>query len=157
MAAVLLAASLSMPMGSLPAAPPEVGVPKAAPSQTGIAASSYRGRYYRPHQEGYRKCVAWREARGQYWTTGSNGRYVGTYQFTRALARGAVWMMAKELRATYGKRLGRQIRVELHETDPTRWDRFYWDMAFYTVLNWNGVASGAKHWNAQRNHCGSPR
>ena len=152
-AAALLAAALTVPAGNMPAAPPEVGVPKAAASQTGVAASAYRGKFFKKKHEPYRMCVAQREGRGQYWGTGSNGMYVGTYQFTRALARGAVWMMAKELRRVYGDERGRAIRDELHGTDPTRWHRFYWDMAFYTVLNWEGDASGAAHWRGGRFHC----
>lgn len=152
MAAVLLAASLSMPTGH-PTTPPPVDVPKSAASQTGIAGSAYRGKFFKKHQEPYRKCVAQREGRGQYWGTGSNGMYLGTYQMTHALARGAVWMMAPELKRIYGKEAGRQIRVQLHSTKPTRWHRFYWDMAFYTVLNWDGAASGASHWHGGRFHC----
>lgn len=152
-AAALLAAALTVPAGNMPAAPPEVGVPKTAASQTGVAPSTYRGKFFRKAHEPYRMCVAQREGRGQYWGTGSNGMYVGTYQMTRALARGAVWMMTKELRRVYGNSTGRAIREELHSTDPTRWNRFYWDMAFYTVLNWDGNGSGAAHWRGGRFHC----
>lgn len=153
MAAVLLAATLSMPTGSMPATPPPVEVAKSAPSQTGVQASAYEGTHFRQHQEPYRMCVAQREGRGNYWGTGSNGLYLGTYQMTAALASGAVWMMGPELRATYGDALGKQIRKQLHATKPTKWHRFYWDMAFYTVLNWEGDASGAHHWRGGRFHC----
>jgi hypothetical protein len=153
MAALLLAAALSMPTGGMPSEPPKPNVPKTAASQTGIAPSAYRGKYYRNGQEPYRMCVAQREGRGQYWVTGSNGFYLGTYQMTHALARGAVWMMTPELKATYGARLGKQIRDQLHNTHPTKWHRFYWDMAFYTVLNWKGDGRGAKHWRGGRFSC----
>lgn len=153
MAALLLAATLSMPAGALPSTPPATDVAKTAPSQTGVEPSAYRGKFFRAAQEAYRKCVAQREARGQYWTTGSNGFYLGTYQMTHALAHGAVWMMTPELRRVYGDRRGRQIRDELHNTHPTRWHRFYWDMAFYTILNWEHDGSGAHHWRGGRFHC----
>lgn len=115
--------------------------------------SPYTGRYYIPQQEPYRKCVAHREGRHQYWTTGSNGFYLGTYQMTHDLARGAVWMMTPELKSMYGPERGRQIRDLLFRTKPTQWNRFYWDMAFYTVLNWEHPFSGKHHWSAQRGAC----
>ena len=153
MSAFLLAAALTVPTGTPTTDPPPVAVPKTAESQTGVEASAYTGRYYRPKHEPYRMCVAQREGRGNYWGTGSNGLYLGTYQMTAALASGAVWMMGEELREMYGDRLGRQIRRELHDTRPTLWHRFYWDMAFYTILNWEGEGNGAKHWRGGRFHC----
>jgi hypothetical protein len=150
MAALALAAVLSMPTANT--APP-VAVPKTAASQTGVQPSAYTGRYYDPTQEPYRMCVAQREGRGQYWGTGSNGMYLGTYQMTIPLARGAVWMMGRELKATHGKKRGREIRRQLHATKPTLWHRHYWDMAFYTILNWEHRGSGAHHWAGGRFHC----
>jgi hypothetical protein len=120
---------------------------------TGVQASAYRGEYYIPSQEPYRKCVAQREGRHQYWVTGSNGFYLGTYQMTHALARGAVWMMGPELKRMFGKERGKQIRQELHATKPTKWGRFYWDMAFYTILNYEHPASGQHHWRGGRFSC----
>ena len=151
--AAVLAATLTLTPAGMPADPPPVKTSKNAPSQTGIEPSAYRGKHYRPGQEPYRKCVAQREGRGQYWGTGGNGYYLGTYQMSRPLTRGAVWMMTKELRAVYGDRRGKQIRDRLFDTKPTKWHRFYWDMAFYTVLNWDHAASGAKHWRGGRFHC----
>jgi len=119
----------------------------------GVMQSAYTGRYYIPRDEGYRKCIAQREGRNQYWTTGANGRYVGTYQMTRALARGAVWMMQREWAHLYGPRKAHQMRVQLHAIDPTKWSREIWDQAFWTVLNWNGPHSGAHHWAGGRFHC----
>ena len=119
----------------------------------GMRPSAYEGRYFNPADEEYRKCVAQLEARHNYGATGSNGKYVGTYQFTRDLARGAVWMMAKEWRQEYGKATADAMRDTLHATDPTRWSRRVWDQAFWTVLNWDGVGSGERHWAAQRGRC----
>jgi len=115
--------------------------------------SAYRGKYYIASQEPYRKCVAQREGRHQYWVTGSNGTYLGTYQMTHALARGAVWMISPELKQIYGKKRGKQIRDKLFATKPTKWNRFYWDMAFYTVLNWKHPGSGKQHWAGGRFSC----
>lgn len=119
----------------------------------GAQPSAYVGRFYNPDDEGFRRCVAQREGRHQYWVTGANGRYVGTYQFTRALARGAVWMMAKEWADLYGPAKARDMRKKLHAVDPTRWSREVWDQAFWTVLNWSGPRSGARHWAGGRFTC----
>lgn len=119
----------------------------------GVQPSAYQGEYYIKSQEPYRKCVAQREGRHQYWVTGSNGFYLGTYQMTHALARGAVWMMGPELKRMFGKERGKQIRQELHATKPTKWGRFYWDMAFYTVLNYEYPGSGLHHWRGGRFSC----
>lgn len=119
----------------------------------GVEPSPYRGKYFIPSQEPYRKCVAQREGRHQYWGTGSNGMYLGTYQMTHGLAEGSVWMMTPELRAMYGDEVGKAIRDELFATKPTKWGRFYWDMAFYTVLNWEYPGSGEKHWRGGRYGC----
>lgn len=153
LAGAALAVVLLAPTGELPATPPTVPTAKTDPGQTGIAPSAYRGKYYRAGHEPYRKCVAQREGRGQYWGTGSNGMYLGTYQMTVGLTRGAVWMMTKELRAFYGDKRGKELRDQLFNTKPTRWHRFYWDMAFYTVLNWERDGRGVGHWRGGRFSC----
>lgn len=130
--------------------PPAINPPgKVQGEQT----SAYTGKYFIASQEPYRKCVAQREGRHQYWVTGSNGFYLGTYQMTHALARGAVWMMTPELRQMYGDSKGREIRDRLHNTKPTKWGRFYWDMAFYTILNHEHPGSGIHHWYGGRFSC----
>jgi hypothetical protein len=133
-----------------PAAPPLVNPPGKV---EGAAPSAYRGEYFIPSQEPYRKCVAQREGRHHYWGTGSNGMYLGTNQMTHSLSRGAVRRMTPELRRIYGDKTGRALRDELFATKPTKWGRFYWDMAFYTVLNYDGPASGANHWAGGRFSC----
>jgi len=115
--------------------------------------SAYRGKHFIASQEPYRICVAQREGRHQYWITGSNGFYLGTYQMTHELARGAVWMITPELRQMFGDKKGREIRDQLHNTKPTKWNRFYWDMAFYTILNWEHPGSGQHHWRGGRFSC----
>lgn len=150
MAAAALAAALLMPASSMPSTPPPL---LTEVKETGPQPSEYRGKFYNPADENYRLCVAQREGRHQYWGTGSNGLYVGTYQMTRALARGAVWMMAKEWRAQYGARTAREMRITLHSTHPRKWSRAVWDQAFWTVLNWEGPRSGAHHWRGGRFSC----
>jgi hypothetical protein len=151
-AAAVLSAALLVPTG-MPEEPPQINTSKNHPNQTGIKPSEYRGKKYRKHQEPYRKCVAQREGRGQYWGSGGNGFYLGTYQMSRPLVRGVTFMMAKELREVYGDEQGKRISRALRATDARRWSRFYWDMAFYTVLNWERENSGAKHWAGGRFHC----
>jgi len=134
----------------LPAEPPRINPPGKV---EGRLPSAYRGEYFIASQEPYRMCVAQREGRFQYWGTGGNGYYLGTYQMSKPLTRGAVWMITPELRDMYGDKRGRQIRDRLFATKPTKWNRFYWDMAFYTVLNWEGPGSGRDHWAGGRFSC----
>lgn len=147
-------ASLVLTTGLLigPTAPPVV-MHKSDPIQTGVQASAYTGKYYRPHQEPYRKCVGQREGRFQYWGTGSNGMYESTYQMTDALVRGAAWMMRPELKRMFGKEQGKRIGDMLLATPGSKWHRFYMDMAFYTILNWDGEWSGKQHWRGGRYGC----
>lgn len=148
MAATALAVALMMP--TVVNAPPPL---LATSQETGFKSSAYQGDYYQANQETYRECVAFYEARHQYWTTGNNGAHLGTYQFTGALARGAVWMMAKEWAKDFGHSTAKKMRIKLHKIKPTKWSREIWDQAFYTVLNWNYPGSGEKHWAAQYGRC----
>jgi hypothetical protein len=150
MAALLLSAALIAPTGTATATPPPL---TASAKETGQEPSAYRGKYFSPADERYRVCVAQREGRHQYWVTGSNGMYQGTYQMTRALVSGAVWMAAKEWRELYGPRTAKAMRVELHATDPREYSREVWDQLFWTVLNWDGPRSGAHHWAGGRFSC----
>ncbi len=148
MAALALVGALMLPT-AIPAPPDLV----ATTQELGFEASAYRGEYFIKSQESYRECVAYREGRHNYAGTGNNGYHLGTYQFTADLARGAIWMMAKEWSKKYGKATARAMRVKLHKVKPTKWSRAIWDQAFYTILNWNGRGSGEKHWAAQRGNC----
>lgn len=121
--------------------------------ETGREPSAYTGHYYNPADEAYRQCVAQREGRFQYWGTGSGGMYQGTYQMTVPLAMGAVWMMQKEWTRLYGREQAKAMRQTLHDTPPRKWSREVWDQAFWTVLNWDGIRSGAHHWAGGRFHC----
>lgn len=145
-APLLLAATLAF-------TPPPVSVDKNDPGQTGYQPSAYTGQFYDPQQEPYRKCVGQREGRFQYWTTGNNGMYESTYQMTDALIAGASWMMRPELKRMFGKNRGKEIGERLLNTPGRKWHRFYMDMAFYTILNWDGDWSGKHHWRGGRWHC----
>ena len=122
-------------------------------SSDGPAPSAYTGRYYNPADEPYRLCVAQREGRHNYSGTGSNGLYQGTYQMTRELVRGAIWMASREWAHLYGKAAARSIREQLHAAKPATYSRAVWDQLFWTVLNWNGPRSGARHWAGGRFTC----
>lgn len=148
MAAIVLSAALLAPTGT-PTPPPT----HATEQESGHEPSAYRGKYYSAVDEPYRVCVAQREGRHQYWVTGSNGMYQGTYQMTRALVRGAVWMAAVEWREVHGPKVARQMRKHLHATDPRTYSREVWDQLFWTVLNWDGPRSGAHHWAGGRFSC----
>ncbi len=147
-----LAAALIAGTVSMPAVPPPPTASVSDPLQKGLRPSAYEGAKYRERDEQFRRCVAQREGRFQYFVTGSNGFYQGTYQFTSALARGAAWMMTAELRSAY-PRQWRAIRNTLLDTPMHQWSRFYQDAAFWTVLNWEGNASGARHWAGGRFQC----
>lgn len=136
-----------------PAAPIPVVAQPNDPDQNGIAPSAYRGRYFRAQLEAFRKCIAQREGRGQYGVTGSGGHYEGTYQMTDALAIGAGWMMRDELRHLFGATVGTEIARMLRATPAHLWDRFYQDMAFWTILNWKHDLAGTNHWNGGRFAC----
>ena len=136
-----------------PTQAPTVVMHKSDPIQTGMQASAYTGKYYKKSQERIRKCIGQREGLFQYWGTGSHGLYQSTYQMTAPLVRGAAWMMGPELRKMFGKKTGDKIQYRLLHTQGKYWHRFYMDMAFYTIANWNGKGSGLHHWNGGRYAC----
>ena len=133
--------------------PPSVIVEPSDPIQTGVQDSAYTGKFYRQAQEKVRKCIGQREGLFQYSVTGSNGMYEGTYQVLDALAVGAGWMMRGELREMWGLTVGTQIARTLRATPAHKWHRFYQDMMFYTIANWNGDGTGLKHWKGGRYVC----
>jgi hypothetical protein len=153
-AALMLSPTLVVtPVVPIPAIAPAPVAAKSDPNQTGLQPSAYKGDYFDPTMEPYRRCVAYREGRFQYWGTGANGRYESTYQMSDALVVGAAWMMTDELKATFGPEKGLEIRDTLLDTPGRKWSRYYMDMAFWTVVNWEGRASGASHWAAQKTAC----
>lgn len=135
-----------------PPTPPSVVATRSDPDQTGVRSSAYTGRYYRAVDEGYRRCIFTRESNANYASTGNNGGYQGGYQMTRALARGAAWMMAPEIRANWPDHW-RLVRDLLLDTPASRWSRYWQDAAFWTVLNWDHDRRGAFHWSGGRWAC----
>lgn len=146
----VLAAALTV---TGPTAPPPPAVSTHAAIQTGVQDSHYTGKFYRKSQERKRKCIVRRESNGHYFSTNRANGYFGAYQMNKALAVGAGWMMRTELRKMYGMKQGTQIARKLRATEPHKWHRFYQDMAFYTLANWNGEGSGLKHWHGGRFSC----
>ena len=124
-----------------------------ATAQTGAQPSAYQGKFYTKATEKKRLCIGQREGRFQYWGTGSNGLYQGTYQVTKELAIGAAWMMRKELRYMWGHTVGTEISRMLRVTPAHKWHRFYQDMMFFTIANWQHEGSGLKHWRGGRYGC----
>lgn len=114
------------------------------PSQRGFEPAEYQGRYRYPNQEGVRRCITQREGQNVYWIT--DPPYYGTYQMTKALGVGAAWMIQKELRQMFGDKRGIHIGRTLRAHTPDHWNRYYSDMAWYTVYNWKHRSSGAHHW-----------
>jgi hypothetical protein len=151
MIALLLTASIALT--GVPATPVPIVMHKHDAVQTGAQPSAYRGKFYSKTIEKTRLCVGQREGRFQYWGTGSNGFYEGTYQVTDALATGAAWMMRKELREMWGHTVGTEISRMLRNNPAHKWHRFYQDMMFFTVASWNGEGSGLKHWRGGRYAC----
>ena len=148
-----LVMTAALVLGGNPAAPVPPVATKAEAVQTGAQPSAYRGKFYSKHIEKIRLCVGQREGRFQYWGTGSNGYYEGTYQVTDALATGAAWMMRTELREMWGHTVGTEISRLLRTHPAHKWHRFYQDMMFFTIASWNGEGSGLKHWRGGRYAC----
>ena len=151
-ASLVITAALLIPTATPDAVIP-VAVHKTAAIQTGVKDSSYTGDFYNPTYESKRKCIVQRESNGHYFSTNRAGGYFGAYQMTSALAVGAGWMMRGELREMYGFKVGTEIARELRATPAHKWHRFYQDMAFWTIANWNGDGTGLKHWRGGRFHC----
>lgn len=114
-----------------------------------VPSSEYTGYFYTVNpNEPFRKCVAWRESRNTP-TAVSRGNHQGLYQFTDALADGAAWMMMKDPLDP----IDRQQRLVLQRTPMREWSRYWQARAFWTILNWLGPNSGAKHWFLSGSRC----
>lgn len=119
----------------------------------GVEASLYRGKYFRSSVESKRRCIATRESEGHYDVVSPSGLYYGAYQVSRPLARGATWMMLREHKQLMGVDEAKAVLAQLRTTPMNRWPRYWQDAAFHTVMNWQGVGSGAFHWAGGRWHC----
>lgn len=119
----------------------------------GIEGSLYRGRFFHPVTEKVRLCVIRRESLGYYDVVSPSGSYFGAYQVSRPLARGVTWMMLKEHRALMGRDRARQVLTRLRHQPMNTWPRYWQDAAFFTVMNWESLHSGRRHWAGGRVHC----
>jgi hypothetical protein len=113
----------------------------------GFLPSLYLGKWFAPGAEDVRRCIMMRESNANYRAT--NGTYHGAYQMSAALARGATWMMQKEVRKEMGEE-GVAIVRALRETTPNNWNRYWQDRAFWTI--WRDGA-GAGHWRGGAHSC----
>jgi hypothetical protein len=113
----------------------------------GYLPSLYLGKWFAPGAEDVRRCIMMRESNANYRAT--NGTYHGAYQMSSALARGATWMMQKEVRKEMGEE-GVAIVRALRETTPNNWNRYWQDRAFWTI--WRDGA-GAGHWRGGAHSC----
>lgn len=124
----------------------------AAKDKRGAEPSLYRGIYFHPDQERFRLCVGNREGSFAYMVRGGGGNnYYGTYQFHKNFQNGIPYMMAKESRRT-GDGLVKDI-LKLRYIPINKWNRYYQDRAFFTVVNYDGKWSGKHHWNSRSHSC----
>lgn len=115
--------------------------------------SSYRGDFYRPGQEEFRKCIVERESNGHAWSRSKSRTYQGAYQMSNDLWVGATYMMTAELKRDYGSRIGKLIARELRTIPASKAATRWQTQAFYTILNWEYDYSGKSHWSGGRWHC----
>jgi len=108
--------------------------------------SLYQGRHYVERHNSKRLCVRKRESKNDYRAVSATGRYRGAYQFSPALAKGAAWMIQRELRTTgTPKAVAQHIGKRLRSHPMNQWAPFWQDFAFWIV--WDG-GEGRSHWNA---------
>jgi hypothetical protein len=126
---------------------------KATRDMRGVEKSLYRGKYFNTTAEKRRLCIVERESEGHYDVVNPGGSYFGAYQVSRALARGATWMMLKEHKKLMGEKAAKQVLAKLRAKPMNTWPRYWQDAAFHTIINYNGTLSGAAHWAGGRWHC----
>jgi len=150
-AAALTVALIATPVIAGPV-PPALTMKAEHPAMTGPS-FPYRGEYFRANQKRYTKCILLMESRYHYFSTTRAAGYFGGFQFNKPLKRGATWMMTPELKDRYGKAEGKAIAAKLRGIEMHKWHPFFQHMAFFTVLNWTGDASGEKHWSFGSGRC----
>jgi hypothetical protein len=107
-----------------------------------VPVSDYRGVHYSKRWEPFRKCVVWRESRGDYRARNSRSSAAGAYQFLASQWRDSLVHM---IRPEHGKRVNVLFKVPLH-----KWPKFYQDAAFWTVLD---RGNGWRHWYLAGSSC----
>lgn len=123
------------------------------PSMNGIRPSAYKGRYYTEAAERFRLCVIKRESGGRYWAANPTSSARAAYQWLSGWQESIPWMLKDELQEIHGKRLGAQVVRAMQRTPRERWPRWYQDAAFFTVVNYDGPFSGARHWYLAGSPC----
>ncbi|MBI1352634.1 MAG: hypothetical protein GC156_16155 [Actinomycetales bacterium] len=126
---------------------------KATRDMRGVEKSLYRGRYYNASSETKRLCIVKRESEAHYDVVNPSHRYFGAYQVSRALAKGATWMMLKEHKKLMGASAAKKVLSRLRGKPMNTWPRYWQDAAFHTIMNYRGTLSGASHWAGGRWHC----
>ena len=129
----LVAASLSAAL--LFTAVPAVSAAPADTSRGNVAASSYRGKYYSPRWERARRCIVWRESRGQYRVVNRSSGAAGAYQFMRRTSN------------EMARRMGKPWLIGV---PASRWSRADQDRAFWML--WNH-GKGRSHWYSRSKPC----
>ena len=119
-----------------------------AQDMKGFEPSLYRGKWYMPKKEKIRKCIMDREANHRYRAVSSGGTYRGVYQMNRGLARGATFMMQKEVKKEMPEALA-QVK-QLRKIPTQQWSRYWQDRAFWTIWR-NG--KGKHHWRTSYRPC----
>lgn len=124
------------------------------PTMQGWKRSTYRGKFYYKGQESWRKCIQFRESRHHYGAANSSSSARGAYQFLDSKWRTSLThMIYPELRKTHGKVIADSLQKTLQKNPIHKWSREIQDMAFYTVLNYEGKWSGKKHWYLYNSNC----
>lgn len=115
----------------------------------GFEESLYQGKWFMPKKEDIRRCISKREASFNYEAVSAGGLYRGAYQFSSRLARGAAWMMQKEVKDEMGED-GVELVKELRKKPINQWNRYWQDRAFWTIWR-NG--NGKHHWRGGAHSC----
>ncbi len=121
---------------------------KDAQDMKGFERSLYQGKWYMPKKESIRRCIMDRESNHQYRAVSAGGMYRGAYQMNRALARGASFMMQKEVKKQMPEAVS-QVR-KLRKIPTQQWSRYWQDRAFWTI--WR-KGKGKHHWRTNYRAC----
>ncbi|HEV8025550.1 MAG TPA: hypothetical protein VGP37_11765 [Candidatus Nanopelagicales bacterium] len=112
-----------------------------AQDMKGFEESLYRGKWYMPKKENIRRCIMDRESNHRYRAVSAGGMYRGAYQMNRELARGATFMMQKEVKKEMPEAVT-QVK-KLRKIPTQQWSRYWQDRAFWTI--WR-KGKGKHHW-----------
>lgn len=125
-----------------------------AQDMKGWMESLYRGSWYDPANEDFRRCVMERESHFDYYASNPVSTAEGAYQFLDGgggkgtWRNGLVWMMLEESKRT-GDGLQSEIRGLLN-LRIDQWNRYYQDRSFWTAFRFG---KGAKHWYLAGSPC----